>query len=325
MVIFVAVVVVVAVVALVVAGLMRSGGDDTSVRSYHSAIGTLEHLSAPERRVQRSPSRGSPSQPVGTTSDADLDPSGSAVPPVPVRGNDEFPEPGEPLVFDDARPRDRYQSPPRTDVQSAARTSRAQRYALDSMNHRPRRVTGVVVAAVIVVAFAGLVYLGSHHSNGHADAGSHGQATTPTTHATTPTTAATAHHQSTAPKSPKTTTPTTAPTRIVSSTSSTTGTAATYPVANASFGLAIATTGPCWVDVTTVASGSTLWTGTLQAGQSQTVQATGPTTVELGSTGASMTVDGTPVVLPTDLHTPFTATFEPATSGAPSTTPTSAP
>ena len=40
--------------------------------------------------------------------------TGRSVPPVPVRGNDEFPDPEVPLIFDDSRPRDRY----RRDVSS---------------------------------------------------------------------------------------------------------------------------------------------------------------------------------------------------------------
>jgi hypothetical protein len=309
--IFVAAVVVVAVGALVVAALMRPGGDDTSVRSYHSALGTLEHLAQPERRVRR-PVGGGPAGP------APPDDPYSA-PPVSVRDGEEHPEPGEPLVFDDARPKDRYRSA--AAEATPARARRAQKIALDSMDRRPRRGTGIAVVVVALVAFAALAYVGSRRSSSPTHA-----STTHTTHTGSVTTTTTHHSQGGhAPTRPGTSTTTTAPSQIAPVSASSTGTTATYSVPNASFTVLIAATAPCWVDVTTVATGATVWTGTLQPGGTQSVPATGATTVELGATGVALAVDGTPVVFPAPMHSPFVATFQPAASGtSPSTTTPSA-
>ena len=93
---FVAVVLVVVAVAVVVA--RRPRGDDVhSVANYNHALGTLEHLS---ERI--GPPTVRPVRVVPTSQ------SGGAiqrvVPPVPVRGTDDFPDPDAPIVFDDARP-----------------------------------------------------------------------------------------------------------------------------------------------------------------------------------------------------------------------------
>jgi RodZ C-terminal domain len=311
--IFVAAVVVVAVGALVVAALMRPGGDDVSVRSYHSTLGTLEHLSHPERRARRPAGR----------SPGEAGPHAGYFPPVPPhaeRGDEESPAGAEPLVFDDARPRDRGEPPPAETA--SARARRVQRIALDSMERRPRRGVGIAVVVIALVAFAALAYVGSRRSNPPART----SATRTTTHARS-VTSTTVHRSSSARShgrsgSASSTTSTT-PTRIVAATTSSTGTTATYPVGKNDFTVLISASGPCWIDVTTAATGATLFTGTLQAGASQSVPATGATTVELGATGSTMTVDGTPVVLPTPLHTPFVATFQPT---APATSPaTTAP
>jgi hypothetical protein len=309
--IFVAAVVAVAIGALVVAALMRPGGDDaSSVRSYHSALGTLEHLSHPERRVRRPASRGGPG-----VSDPPGDPLRASAPSAEAQENDESLDPAGPLVFDDARPRDRYRPPPPGPGPAKAR--RAQRIALDSMNHRQRRGGGWVLVAVALVVFAALAYVGSRRSPSPSHVGA-----SATTHARSAT--STTLHPSQAghrPARSRTSTTTTTPSQIVASTSSSTGTTATYPVGTATFTLEIVASGPCWVDVTTAATGATLWTGTLQAGGTQSVSATGATTVELGATGAALSVDGTPVVFPTTMHTPFVATFQTSTS-ATSTAPT---
>ncbi len=311
--IFVAAVVVVAVGALVAAALMRPGGDDVSVKSYHSALGTLEHLSQPERRVRGPVRRGSAEM------DRPDDPLPS-VPPVAVRGNEEFPDAAEPLVFDDARPKDRYQPPPQESA--TARARRAQRVALDSMGRRPRRGAGVALVVVVaLVAFGVLAYVGSRRSHSPAHA-----STTATTHARSVTSTTPPHSQSghSPARSRTSTTTTTAPSQIVASTASSTGTAATYPVGNDSFTILISANAPCWVDVTTVATGATLWTGTLQPGGSQSVPATGATTVHFGATGVTMSVDKTPVVFPTPMHAPFVATIQPSSPASPATTAPSA-
>ena len=294
------VLVLVVVVAVAVALVRRPrGGDVHSVRSYNHALGTLEHLS---ERIGPPTVRPIARQvtPGGLT--------GRAVPPVPVRGTDEFPDPDAPIVFDDARPRDR----PRTgsgDGLPSARTDRAQRMALDSMNHRRRGGAGIAVAVLVVGVFAALALLGSHKARTTSRASTTvvpavapGRSTPPTTKARpTP---------STRP------TPTTLPTQLVATTSSSTGTSATFTVPQGSFQITATGTGPCWVQVDAAATGKTVWAGERSAGTVQNIQVSGTTTVQFGTPTLTLAVDTIPVVLPTPLRTPFTATFTPSAAAA---------
>jgi cytoskeletal protein RodZ len=307
--------------------------DLSSVRKYHSALGTMEHLSEhtgpPPVRVVGG--QGAPGHDPVTGGGPGT--GGRAVPPVPVRGNDGFPDPGDPLVFDDARPADRYRVESSRPGGVPARTDRAQRQALESMNRRPRR--GVAVAAVIIVVLLigalALVGRGRAKPTAHSHTGA-----TSTVSATTPTTGANPGSSSTSAPSGSahrgarhanrsgrnrrsSTTTTTRPTQVVAVAS--TAASATYPVGTTSYQVTVAATAPCWVLATSTASGSTLWTGTLQAGASQVIQASGPATVELGALSATLTLDGVPVTLPNPVGAPFVATFQPtatatATPGA---------
>ena len=77
-------------------------------------------------------------------------------------------------------------------------------------------------------------------------------------------------------------TATTQPSRIVALSS--TPPPAIYPVGRTSYQVTVSGPGPCWVaGHLGPATGSTLWTGTLQAGGSRSSQATGVVTVELGA------------------------------------------
>ena len=78
-----------------------------------------------------------------------------------------------------------------------------------------------------------------------------------------------------------------------------------------------ATSGECWVDVTS-STGTVLFTATLQSGQSHAITATGPVTVIAGAPAAfAATVDGTPVTLPPGNQAPFTLNFQAAPPASP--------
>ncbi len=307
------VLVVLVVVAVAVVLVRRPRGDDVhSVRNYNHALGTLEHLSErigppTVRPIARHVVPGGAREPV--------------VPPVPVRGTDGFPDPDAPIVFDDARPLDRTRASG-GDARSGPRSDRAQRMALDSMNHRRRGGTGIVVAVVVVALFAALAVLGAHRS--------HPRAHTSTTTGRRSQGAVATTRPRPARSTPTTRpTPTTLPTRFTATTTSSTGTSATYTVPNASYQITATGTGSCWVEVDS-ASGSTVWAGELSAGTSQNVQASGTTTVQFGTPTLSLSVDTVPVVLPSPLRTPFVATFTPsaaalAVAAAHPTTTTTAP
>jgi hypothetical protein len=71
-----------------------------------------------------------------------------------------------------------------------------------------------------------------------------------------------------------------------------------------------ATSGACWVDATSSASGATLFSGTLAAGVQRSFSATGPVTLIVGApTVLHATVDGDAVALPPGFQTPFTMSF----------------
>ena len=326
--ILLAAVAVIAVAAGIVLVFRRPEGNDIdSVRSYHSALGTLEHLSertprstvnvvgsgdraAAEPGVPRSyrrPDRGAPSPTPGTG-------PGRSVPPVPVRGNDEFPDPETPLIFDDSRPRDRYRKDVSGESVPVSRMDRAQRHALDSMNHRPRRATTVMIVVVALILFGALAYAGSKRSSpGHSHTAATSTRSTADSHpSSTKSTgdgSAAAGHTTTTGGRTSRTTPTTLPKQIVALTS--TSTSATYPVSNVAYKVTVAASGTCWVAVSNSSSGSALWAGELQAGSVQVVQANGAVTVQMGTPSVTLAIDNVPVVFPTPVRSPFVATFQP--------------
>jgi hypothetical protein len=98
-----------------------------------------------------------------------------------------------------------------------------------------------------------------------------------------------------------------------------TGTAhgATYVATRARYTVVLDATSPCWVLATDTDTGAVVWTGTVPAGSSQSLPASGTLAVELGAPGSvSATVDGTPVRFPTGYGAPFTLTFETGVVGA---------
>lgn len=299
------VVVVLVVVAVIVVAVRRPRGDDVhSVANYNNALGTLEHLSD---RIGPAAVRPVRVVPMGQS------PTGErVVPPVPVRGTDEFPDPDAPIVFDDARPVERGR-PGGTGPTTPARTDRAQRMALDSMNHRSRPGTGTMVVIAVIVVFGALAIIGSQRSHPAKHATSTTRTTAPTGSGPT-TTAATKPPSTTRP------TPTTLPDQFVATTSSSGGTSATYTVPHTNYQINLTGTGSCWVQVNS-SSGSTLWAGELSSGTVQNVAAGGTTTVQFGTPTLTIQVDGIPVVLPTPVRTPFVATFTPAATATPGTTP----
>jgi hypothetical protein len=268
--------VVVLTLAVVLLTRRRSHDDVHSVEGYHRSLHTLEHINA-HPAIPAQEGSAHPESAVRV----DGTPSVRVTAGVP------------PVAFDDTDHSTGVQ-PPRP----AAHRDKA----MSSMNHRPRRLAApaLAVAAVIVLVII-LLVTGAHkvappghHHSPSTDSKAVAPPPHPTTTTTTPTTSAPA----------------------VSPPQSSTPSAATYEVSSSEFTLALsATTGVCWVDATT-ASGSTLFTGTLQPGDRQAVAATGPVTLVVGApTVLAASVDGTPVALPPGFHTPFTMHF--VTAGAP--------
>jgi hypothetical protein len=333
----IAVVLVVTVVAAVSVLRRPRGSDLNSVRQYHSALGTIEHISARSgqssvRVVGPTGGTGDDASPAGVVDGEGghpADGSGSMPAGTPGEG-DGSPGRGGPVVFDDARPHDRFRYEHAARGAPMSRTDRAQRHALHSMNRRPRRGTAVMVAVVALALFVALAFVGSRRSTSanHPRGVTSSTVTDHTTARSTTTTSTAAgashrkghaHGKAVTPRP----TPTTIPTAIVASSS--TAVSAVYPVDDNSYRVVVSVAAPCWVLATSVSSGATLWTGTLPTGASQVIQATGTIKVELGALSATLTVDNVPVTLPTPVHSPFVATFQPSVTPTPGATTTLAP
>jgi hypothetical protein len=292
--------VVVVVAGAVVAKLTwRPSNDEVhSVKDYHSALGTIGDL------ARRNPPPG--------TSGSDRPREGGL-----VHGGSETP-----LVFDDNRTTGQTPRVPSSDAVPIFRSDRARRQALSSMNHRPRRWVLTSAIVVVLAAFGALAYVGSHRNNNHPAKKSSAAITrtTATDHTSHPSTTTPSTTPKPKPK-PKRPTPTTVPTQVVALQS--TSTTASYAAPGASYQVNVtASTQPCWIQATSVATGTTLWAGTIETGDSQIIQATGTVVLDMGALGSVVTLNGVPVVLPTPLAVPFEATFTP---GASATTPTTAP
>jgi hypothetical protein len=291
----VGVVVIVGVIAAVIVS-RRSHDDVHSVEHYHRQLHTLEemrtHISpaGPENGNGEAAHPASAFRVSGSATVRLTEPDRPAVPPAPPPP---VANPAEPVTFDDSGPEP---------VPASFMTGGEER-VMHAINHRPRRLGGPAVAVGAVVVLIVVLIITGLHSN------------SPTHHpkssGTVTTTARTHHHA--AGRHPTTTTTTTAP-PTVSAPASPTAHTATYHVADASFSLSLAaTTGECWVDATDTATGTVLFTGTLFAGQSHAISATGPVTVIAGAPAAfSATVDGSAVTLPLGYQAPFTLSFETA-------------
>lgn len=338
-------VVLVAVGAVVAKLTWRPNADEAhSVRNYRTALGTMEHISdRTGRSTDTIPGHaggwedpaartGSPSVHITGRDAADTVPSA----PVPVPeavpglglGLGLGRDPGEPftpegeLGFDAARPDSRADQAGRPGIRPVApefRSDRARKQAIHSMEHRQWHWRTPTVVIVVLVVFGALAFVGSRRSSHHATtktsittvAGHH---PTPVLHgSTTPTT-------SPKPTKPTPTTTTKPPTQLVATSS--TAASATYSVSSTSYDVIVTASGTCWVDATNVSSGTTAWAGTLQPGASQVIHATGAMNVVLGASTAALSAEDIPVILPSPMQAPFTATFEPSPAAASTATTT---
>ncbi|MGA2472243.1 MAG: DUF4115 domain-containing protein [Acidimicrobiales bacterium] len=291
----VGVVVVVGVIAAVIVS-RRSHDDVHSVEHYHRQLHTLEEMrthtspAGPENGNGEAAYPASAFRVSGSSTVRLTEADRPAVPPAPPPP---VANPAEPVTFDDSGPEP---------VPASFMTGGEER-VMHAIDHRPRRLGGPAAAVGAVAVLIVVLIVTGLHSN------------SPTHHPKSSGTVTTTArpHQHAAGRHPTTTTTTTAP-LTVSAPASPTAHTATYHVAGASFSLSLAaTTGECWVDATDTATGTVLFTGTLLAGQSHAISATGPVTVIAGAPVAfSATVDGSAVTLPLGYQAPFTLSFETA-------------
>jgi hypothetical protein len=153
---------------------------------------------------------------------------------------------------------------------------------------------------------------GHHHSTPPATtvptSGAHGSSNTASQHG------AATQGKGTAGKGTATTTTTTVP--LAFAATSSTATTASYTMTADDYTVTVAaTTGNCWVQVRSMATGATPLAMTLTPGEHQTVKLNGITTLLLGApSAATVTIASEPVLLPSGYGVPFTMTFNPPTA-----------
>jgi Domain of unknown function (DUF4115) len=320
------VVVAVAVLAGVLFTRRRSHDDVHSVEGYHRQIHTLETMSGHPAHPDGDPGSAGAPRPeypesaVRLAGTSTVRVTGGSPPPVPPVPPPPVAAAGEPLAFDEDEevPPSALPAPavPKAPSELASRRQAGRRdRAMTAMNRRPRRLAAPAVAVGgVVVLIVVLLVVGAHT----VVPASHRGSDKTSGHTTTSIQSHRSHRQR---KRRQTTTTTTAAPTVSQALSGSAG-SATYDVSRGTFALDIsATSGECWVEVTSTTSGATLFSGVLDPGSQHTVNATGPLTVLVGAPSAfAASVDGSVVTLPQGAQSPFTMQLVTPTS---STSPTS--
>jgi type II secretory pathway pseudopilin PulG len=184
-----------------------------------------------------------------------------------------------------------------------ATSNRVTRQALQRSSKPPSRVPAVMflmLVAILIVVGVVVVLQKNHHT------------TAPTVHTNTPTTT----HQT--KTTTQTTTPTTSPPSstvpqtLQAEPASVTPQGATYAAPNVPYSVDLSSSGACWVYATLESTGAVVWTGVLEAGQSQTLSASGQMDIKFGhANSVAVTMNGIPVAYPSPYNAVFMMQFVP--------------
>lgn len=199
-------------------------------------------------------------------------------------------EPADDYVFGDTP------APP-LEAAALARVRHETQWALSRSAHRSRSPLSVLVILVLVVLVAGGIVAAGYYAR-------HPHKTT--------TTLPGAHHDTTASSTTTTSTTSTWPASFTAA--SVVGEDATYRVPAASYVVVVSgTNGEVWT-VYRMGSANTLeYQGAVKRGSSESLRMIGESQITLGSPGnATVTVGGSPVVLPSPLVAPLTLVFTPS-------------
>jgi len=309
----------IAVVGAVLLGVTwRRGGDERhSVSDYHQTIETLRHLA--ERNAANGVRGSSASS--GSSSGAGVQAgprngSGGALAPTAARSGTLISRSGGPgrAAFQDDSPASVSApsggSASSTVSQVALRRAFYQRRRGGLPSGRPEISGRGILVAAVVVALIALVAVGvaiapSHPSHKKAGSTASSSATSASNRSSNAGTPATRPGSSSGGRRPTTT----VPSSLQATTSSTTS--ADYQAPGTSYTLTLSASGACWVLAQATSSGSVLWTGTLEAGQTQQILATGSVSLRLGAAFVvNVSVNRVPVVLPSDHGSPFDLNFQ---------------
>jgi hypothetical protein len=219
------------------------------------------------------------------------------------------------FVVDDSAPASDRATPVKALRPEADVAGRAAGAPASHLGHRPRRsaLAALVAAALVAAAVVGVALSSGSAPTRHPAPPPPGRARPSTRDNGTAS-------RSTVPLSTRSTTATTTPSSgAASTTPSTTALAptvagahsATYGAPAAAYTVGITASGQCWVMGQTAASRQVLWTGTLNAGDSRSLSASGTVVLRLGAASdVVVAVDGVPVQLPAGFQSPFTMTFQ---------------
>jgi hypothetical protein len=312
------IVVVAVLLALVALQLSRRRTHDDvhSVEGYHRKLHTLEEITVHpvDSGSGEGPALAESALRVGSSRTVRLT-DGSLPPPPPVPPP-LVADPDQPVRFDDAQGGlvlgAGIDSRTVNDGHGGGLAGRPDR-AMSAMNRRPRRL-GAPIAAVAAVAVLIVVLLlaGIHKtpdkSHHHVTSATHKGTGSPGSGKSGSGKSGTGKSKGSA-----TTTTSTTAAALVSQPQSATAHSATYMVGASSYSVVLSATGACWLYATNTSTGAVLYTGELGAGQSETVQAPGPISVEVGAPEAfSATLNGQAVTLPVGFQAPFTMHFVPS-------------
>jgi hypothetical protein len=186
---------------------------------------------------------------------------------------------------------------------AATAPTRATRLALQRSSRPPSRipaVMGLMLVAVLIVVGIVVVLEKNHHT------------AVPTAHTDTSTT--THHQKTTSPTTTPTTTPptSTVPQAIQPQAASVTPQGATYAAPDVPYTVTLSSTGACWIYASLESTGAVVWTGVLNAGQTQNLSATGQLEVKFGhANSVTVALNGTPVDYPPQYQAVFAMQFIP--------------
>jgi Domain of unknown function (DUF4115) len=311
---------IVLIIVVVLAVRWRSGtGEQQALRHYQNALDTLRTVSdrleptrrpeVPRARIDTDRAQALREVASRAAVSARRAPPSREAPrrnePVQQSKSAPDPQPDEPgpeavLVFDDDSATPSHGSAGSSTPEVPAR---AARIALQRSSRPPSRVPavlGILLVLVLVVVGIVLAVDKGHHS---ASPASHSHKTTVSHRSTTSSVSVTT---STVP-------PTTAPPSLQPEQATATAQSATYTAPDAPYDLTLTSSGACWVYASEASTGAVLWTGVLQAGQVQSLNATGQVTVKLGHANTlAVKVNGVAVDYPTQYQAVFTLQFVPS-------------
>lgn len=87
---------------------------------------------------------------------------------------------------------------------------------------------------------------------------------------------------------------------------------ATVAAPASTYQVAVSVTGNCWVEGEETTTSTDVWSGVLTAGEQHSFDFDGPVLLRIGAADATVTLNGTPVALPSGYQAPYNLTFAPS-------------